>query len=150
MNILETLKKLTEVLKNGDVNDLKDVYSYFQFNLNDPYFNIDIANTDLWSFVQYFRYLPYLQDHINRENLTFSLKSTSDGLVFLELVNNIDERLALVFDKRGMITYTLTDGDKVDDDEKQVHILHGTISTSNLLSKSYKIQRVLVFINKVE
>lgn len=150
MDIKETLKELTQVFKDGTVKDLKDAYSYFQFNLNDPYFNLDITKTDLWSFVQYFRYLPYLQDHINREYLSFSLSNTQDGLVFLELVNNVDERLALIFDKRGFVTYTLTDGDKVDDDEKQVHILHGTISTSNLLSKSYKIQRVLVFINKVE
>lgn len=142
--------ELYNSFKNGELKTVQDVFSKFDIDSKaDAFYNLDGALTDIVSFINYNRYLPFLKDHIETESLTFENGITSDGLVYIEMKNNISERLRLMFDRTGFIQYTATDDDTIDYAEKQIYIAHGELMVSNILSKSYKICRLLQFVKKV-
>lgn len=149
LNIEKTLLEFKPLYKDGEIKNLADFFSHFQFNLNEKMFSFNVERTNLLSFIQFYRYLDFFYEHIQLNELKFNVSSNSDGNCVLDLTNNISENLRLVFDKRGFIYYTLTDEDIQVDRGDQILIAQGQACISNMFEKSYKIRRLLSLIQKV-
>ena len=99
-----------------------------------------------FSKINFERYLPYLQPYMNK--IQYDLDVVDDGVVLLTFYNN-DFDLSLKFLKNGKTE--ILSLDRLENNTLSIHnpketmcyVLRGNFSSSSMIEKSYKINRIL-------
>lgn len=110
------------------------------------YFELDKLNPEKFSKINFERYLPYLQPYMNK--IQYDLDVVDDGVILLTF-HKSDFDLSFKFLKNGkteVLSLDRLDKDnlsKLNPKETMCYVLRGNFSSSSLVEKSYKINRVL-------
>jgi hypothetical protein len=110
------------------------------------YFELDKLNPEQFSKINFERYLPYLKPYMDK--IQYNLDVVDDGVILLTFhKSNFD--LSFKFLKNGKTEVLSLDRlDKTNSSthnlkETMCYVLQGNFSSSSLVEKSYKINRVL-------
>lgn len=113
------------------------------------YFELDQLNPENFSKINFERYLPYLQPYMDK--IQYDLDVVDDGVVLLTF-HKSDFYLSFKFLKNGKTEVLSLDRLNKDNSlilnpkdlkETMCYVLRGNFSSSSLVEKSYKINRVL-------
>ncbi|HHX2526377.1 TPA: hypothetical protein ACU8BY_000272 [Neisseria subflava] len=112
--------------------------NYDKYNL---FLNVDFCDIEFYSFLNFLRYYNHLIDFF--ENFKFyTIFSKGEVSVVFSSNQKTSISLQLIFQSDG-ITRFLSLDEEDDSREKQTYLIEGNFSSSNLVSKSYKIRRLM-------
>lgn len=107
--------------------------------------NLEEINFSNTSFINFLRYLPVIKDYLLPEKFNIT---ANDQILRLQF-NIYQTYLVLHFREDFIVDYFSYDKD-IDENEQLVYSMKGSFCSSNLLKKSYKIERLLSMFDKRE
>lgn len=101
------------------------------------------------SVINFVRYLQQVSYFISNRTTLIDINNKGQILLSFQCSNKSMTRLDLVFNENGKVDFVSLDKE-YDIKEKKTFVLRGSIETSDIFSKSYKIQRLLVMLKYLD
>lgn len=156
MIIINEFKQLDTRKSLIDVSNLEELTShekfFQQFKKNDEtgiLQQVEYGTFHFASFINFWRYYAALKKYLGSNKYQSSIL-TEQELISIVLKNKQTlVSLQLSFQKDGLVKFTSLDDDKIEQGDKRIYLIQGSFSSSTLLSKSYKIKRLMRIIEGI-
>lgn len=146
VEFLEFFKKL-----QGNVNPTVLLYESLN-NINClEYLSEDFVEkeSNKKSVVNFVRYLQQVSFFISKKRTIIDINNKGQVFLSFQCKNKSLTRLDLTFNENGKVDFISIDKE-YDSREKKTFVLRGSIETSDMFSKSYKIQRLLMMLKYLD
>ena len=114
--------------------------------------DVEAALCDYYSWLNFARYYRYLESYLSSDKYNYYfIMSNHEFSINIKQKNQIsvDDNvisLLLVFQRNGLVRFLCLDNEN-DEREDRVFVIHGTFSSSNIITNMHKINRLLKLIS---